>query len=250
MASIPAGLLLGILAALLVERFQAPLPRTVWPEPEPVLRPAPVPVLSPLPPVLARLSATTDLRVADWVVDNSTSSYGQALTALVHAVAPTQRGQARVVALTSAAHDYGKAVIALSLARTASRIGLRVLLIDGDLGRSVPGVPGLSGLLSGVPLDRVLMKDRRTGAWFLPAAGSDWTAPRIAELFAYLRRSCDLILIDAAPAAMTRAWAAQARLSDSILLVAAANAPQPVFEAALRSLVATKTPPSGLIVTC
>jgi uncharacterized protein involved in exopolysaccharide biosynthesis/Mrp family chromosome partitioning ATPase len=248
-ASIPAGLLLGILAALLVERFQAPLPRTEWPAPEPAPRPAPAPVPPLLPPVLARLSATTDMRVADWVVDNPTSSYGQALTALVRAVAPAHRGQARVVTLTSAAHDYGKAVIALSLARTASRCGLRVLLIDGDLGRSVPGMSRLSALLGGASLDRVLVKDRRTNAWFLSAAGSDWTAPRIPELFAYLHGNCDLILIDAAPAAMTQAWAAQARLGDSILLVTAANAPQPAFEAALRSLVATETPPSGLIIT-
>jgi len=254
-ASIPAGLLLGILAALLAERFQAPVPvtgmRQVLPAAAqtPALQPAPAPLA--LPPVLATLSASSDLRVADWVVNNPASPYGQALTALARSLVATPAPGARVVALTSAAHDAGKAVIALSLARLAALSGLRVLLIDGDLGRSAPGTAnmGLAALLAGAPVDRAVVKDRRTRAYLMGAAGIAWNAPHIAEAFAYLRRCCDLVLFDAAPASASEVWPRQAILCDSVILVTAANAPQPVFDAALRSLVATRSPPSGLIVT-
>jgi len=254
-ASIPAGLLLGILAALLAERFHAPLPVSGMRAPPPAVEAAattaaPVAApMAPLPPVLATLSATADMRVADWVVDNPASSYGQALGALAGVLRPSRGGPARVVALTSAAPDAGKAVIALSLARLASRTGLRVLLIDGDLGRSVPGAPdtGMAALLAGASPGPTILRDKRSTAFLLPAAGSAWNAPRLDDLFTYLKGHCDLVLVDAA--AVCGAWPAQARVVDCALLVTAANAPQASFEAALRSLVATATPLTGLIIT-
>jgi len=244
-ASVPAGLLLGLLVALLAERFEAPVPEPDIRRAAPEAVPAPAPV--ELPPVLASLSASSDMRIADWVVDNPASAYAQALAALARAFASP--GQARVLALTGAERDAGKAVIALSLARLAAMAGLRVLLVDGDLGRSVPGALGLNAFVAGAPLERVLIKDRRTNAHLMPAAGAAWSGPRLPEAFAWLRRCCDLIVIDAAPVLLAQAWPVQARLSDSILLVTAASAPQAVFDAALRSLVATGSAPAGLIVT-
>jgi uncharacterized protein involved in exopolysaccharide biosynthesis len=247
-ASVPAGLLLGILAALLVERFQAPLPEPAPRQAETAAMSEPAPAFAPapLPPVLATLSFTADPRVADWVVDNPASAYAQALMSVLVALGPVRGGPARVVSFASADYDPGKAVIALSLARIAARSGLRVLLIDG--GRSVPNT-GLAALLAGLSLDRVMLADRRSSAVLMPSDVSSWTVPRLGEAFSYLRRGFDLILIDAAPASIPAVSTAQTRLSDSILFVTAASAPQPVFDAALRSLVATSATLSGLIVT-
>jgi polysaccharide biosynthesis transport protein len=253
-ASLPAGLFLGILAALLAERFQAPAPRQDFPphrdfrvEPAPVRQaaPAPDPVL---PPVLAELQASADLRLADWVVDNPASAYGQSLTAVLRALSPARSGQARVVALTSPAADFGKSVIALGLARLASRYGLRTILIDGDLGRTAPP-GGLAALMSGAPLASVLVRDRRSNAFLLSSQPSAWAFPHMAELFGHLRQNCDFILVDAAPVGTPGPWPVLAGLCDSVILVGAAASPLAVFDLALRSLVATRATVSGLLVT-
>lgn len=246
-ASIPAGLLLGILAALLMERFEARPTETstaapVWSE-------AAAPAFAPLPPVLASLPSSHDLRVADWVVDNPASPYGRALAMLAQSFVPVRTGAARVVALTAPGPDEAKAVIALSLARVAAASGLRVLLVDGDHGRSVPGAPGtgLAALLAGSA--RVALADRRTSALLMPAGGAAWHAPHLVQAFSRLRATFDLILVDAAPVSMLPVCAAQARLCDFVVLATAANAPYPPLEAALRSLVASSISPAGLIVT-
>ena len=129
----PAGLLLGVLVALLAERVQAPLPRQD-------LRPfvgRAVPVTAratlALPPILGELPATSDMRAADFVVDNPGAPYSQALSALLSRMTPGRSGRGRVVALTTPGSDAGKSVIALGLARVAAGRGLRTVLLDGDL---------------------------------------------------------------------------------------------------------------------
>jgi polysaccharide biosynthesis transport protein len=249
-ASIPAGLLLGILAALLAERFQMP-PRLERAEPVPAApafaaRPAPV-----APAVLAELAASIDLRTADWVVDNLASPYGRSLTSVLHSFAPVRGGPARVVALASAQPDHNTAVVALGLARVAARYGLRVVLVDADFGRIVPQTPdhGIAALLNGIALPHVLQRDRRSTALLLSSMPSVWTAPRTADLFRHLRLNCDLVLVDAAPPGAGGCWPALARLCDEVVIVTAAGAPHGAFDAALRSLVAMSVPLLGLIVT-
>lgn len=246
-ASIPAGLLLGILAALLVERFQAPArvePRT----PVQAFAAAPAPIL---PAVLAELPATSDMRMADWVVDNLASPYGQALAAVVQRLVPVRGGGARVVALTSCQPDAGKSVLVLGLARVAACYGLRVVVVDADLGRIVPPSPagGIAALLNGTPLPQVMQRDRRSATFLLSSMPAVWSALRTSDLFRHLRQNCDLVLVDAAPPGVRGCWPALARLSDATVLVASAGAPQGLFEAALRSLVAISAPLTGLIVT-
>ena len=167
-ASLPAGLMLGVLVALLAERFQAPLPRQ---DLRPFAEPA-APVMAraapALPPVLAELPATSDMRAADFVVDNPGAPYSQALSALLSRVTSGRSGRAGWLALTSPASDAGKSVIALGLARVAAGRGLRTILLDGNFNRPVialaagfRSVPaGIAELLRGsAPLSRVLLRD-------------------------------------------------------------------------------------------
>ncbi len=247
LASIPAGLLLGILFALMVERFQGPLPANDM-RAEPRQRPA-------LPPLLAELPATADMRAADWILDHPDSPYAQALSNLLGRIADVPAGQGRIVALTSPGAHTGKAVIALALARLASRQGLRTVLVDADRGRIVPPFAsgtGLAALLSGaVPLSRALQKDRRSSVALLsaPPGGGAWAFARTGEIFAHFRRTCDLVIVDASPVGTAGAWPALARLCDQVVVVAEKSAPQANFENALRWLVASGTPAAGLIIT-
>ena len=256
-ASVPAGLLLGVLVALLAERFQAPMPRR---ELRPFAEPAaPAMARAPLPTVLAELPATTDMRAADFVVDHPGAPYSQALTALLRRIVPGRSAQGRVMALTAPGPDLGKSVIALSLARLAAAQGLRIVLLDGNFAypvmapaaglRFVPA--GIVELLNGsAPLSRTLLHDPRSGALLLSAAPGTaaqvhWASPKMAGLLTYFRQSCDLVIIDAAPADM----AELSRLCDQVVVVVEGRAPQGVLDAAVRGLAAWGAPQTGLVVT-
>ncbi len=281
-ASIPGGLLLGILFALLLERFGAPASQGEPVAPEPLRRPAPRPERPPgvvpayadatpprnpslrpaqvftqafaqsqppiLPPVVAELAASADLRLADWVLDHPGSPYGQGLTAILGVLTGIRTSQALVVSLTSVATDAGQSVAALALARVASRAGLRTLLIDGDLGRLVPATTsgGLAAVVNGTPLNGAVLKDRRSNAYCLAAPAGVWT--QAAGVLQALRHSCDLVLINAPAPGVAGAWPQLATLSDVVLLLAAANVPQAMFDQTLRSLVAMRAPLRGLVI--
>jgi Mrp family chromosome partitioning ATPase len=261
-ASLPAGLMLGVLAALLAERFQAPLPRQ---DLRPLVeRTAPVTAraVPALPPVLGELPVTADMRAADFVVDNPGAPYSLALAALLSRMTPGRSGRGRVVVLTAPGSDAGKSVIALGLARVAAGQGLRTVLLDGDFNRPViasavgfRSVPaGIAELLSGsAPLSRTLLKDPRSGAFLLSAARPTgatqalWTSAKMVELLNYFRQNCDLVIVDAAPALADMQFLA--RLCDQVVLIAQGRAPQAVLEAAVRALAALGAPQAGLVVT-
>lgn len=261
-ASIPAGLLLGLLVALLLERFGAPATVAAAPlrEQEPV-RPAmpsgapayafsAPPAASPpsLPPVLAELAASSDLRLADWVLEHPGSPYGRGLTAILSALLSLRRGQALVVSLTSPGPDASRPVTALALARVAAKAGLRTLLIDADSGRLAPALPGsgLAAMLSGTPLATAVQCDPRSPAGLLSAPATVWSRAEAVGVIGSLRHACDLMVIDSPGLS---AWPALAKISDAVVLYSAATSSQTLFERTLRSLVAMGAPLCGLVIT-
>lgn len=262
-ASLPAGVLLGILLALLQERFGAPqtasaprlqewsrqqAPRPQAPVPA-ATRPKPAaPVLSP--PVLADLAASADMRLADWVLDNPASPYALALNGLLQALVPGRSGQARLVTVTAPAADAGKSVAILALARIAALRGLRTLIIDADLGRLAPAgaQTGAAGYLRGLPLSQMMLKDRRTHAYLLSAPAGVWGDQRLLSLIDYLKQNSDFIIVDASPPSAAEAWSVLAPLSDAVLLYAGSQSPKQVLDGALRSLVAISAPLKGLVL--
>ncbi len=265
-ASIPAGLMLGVLLALMAERFQAPLARQdlrpLQPRRAPVMaRPAPT---FAMPPILAELSATTDMRAAGLVIDQPDSPYSMAISGLLARMVRREPGRGTIVALTSPGGDPGKSVIALGLARSAASHGLRTILLDGDferpgLARAMgfqPSNAGIYELLSGfVPLSRALAKDPRSNAYLLSAARpsaaaqSWWTTSKMAEMLSYLRQTCDLVIIDATPVLAPAGMTAISRLCDEVILVAQGGAPQAGLQGALQNLTASGARKLGLVIT-
>ncbi len=252
-ASIPAGLLLGILAALLAEKMQAPAPKSDF-------RPRVAAPVYALPNVLGELPSVSDMRAASVVIDQPGAPYSQALSLLLNQFAVRNSGYGKIVALTSPAADPGKSVIALALARVASLRGLRTILVDGDFERpfiaSAMGIRGantsIADIVNGtVPLSQALHKDPRSNALILsaalPAGQAPWATNKLANLLGYLRQNCDLVLIDASPVA--RSAHGMTRLCDQIVLVVQGRAPQFVLDGAMRALASHGAPRPGLVIT-
>lgn len=202
-ASIPAGLLAGILLALLAERAGWPAQRTYRTVPAPRQAPA------MRAPVLARLQGASLPRAADCVYDWPNAPFAQSLNGLMHRLATGARP--RIVGISSLAPGAAKTNIAMGLARVASRAGWRVVTVDGDLahaslGRAVGYDRIDGGLLDALsrkaPLSRSFVKDPRSSALMLcashpvsnaaPVAGS----PQMAQLLSHLRTRADLVIVD------------------------------------------------------
>ncbi|MEI9886224.1 MAG: hypothetical protein WDN08_06920 [Rhizomicrobium sp.] len=269
LASIPAGLLLGCLAALLSLRL--PMARRAAPRarprplPSPVPVPVPVPVPQPVlaaPPLLAEIPGVLAEGAADHVIDWPASPFARAIGALLaRVVPPRQPGAGRIVAITASGHDAGGATVALALARTAAKAGLRTILVDGHVVRPMlvrlTGIRPQGGLMEvlgkSTTVNRALTRDPRSAALLLgtlkaprdPAAALG--SPRMAELFAHLRAIADLVIVTAPPVAGSREAPTFARLSDAVVMVTRPDeAPQ--LGPALSTLAQWRSAPVGMVL--
>lgn len=259
-ASLPAGLLLGLLAALLAERFETPLPS----RPIRSFRPPPQPV-SQAPPILARIEGAFDPRAADFAIDWPGSAFANATAALLRTILQGARAPgARVIAVTAAEAGPAGTAIAVALARTAARANLRVAVIDGNLQR--PGSAramglgpvrfGLIELLMGrVPLSRSLCRDPRSPALVLSCAqpprdpAAILGSAKMADLVAHLRRTCDVVIVDSPPLFAADEMRPLRRLADAVLVVARNCSPR---EGALVDAIAprdtSRSAPVGFVL--
>ncbi len=244
LASIPISLLLGLLAGLLAERFDMPVAARVS------QRPAVAPLRGV--PVVAELPNALALRAADRVIDQPMGFFGLEMRALAQNIAASGHGYPpKVIAVTSAGPQEGKTTVALALARAATQLGRRVVVIDGDLqtpaatlmaGLGAPQSGLLETLRGSVPLSGALARDTRSGAFLLspaqrfPNPGRVWASPEMSRLLAHLRQNCDLVIVDAGPLSSGAAPAIMG-FADAVLLVARWNgAPRRDLDFALESL--------------
>jgi len=275
LASVPLGLLLGVMLALVGERagfFPPSLPAPPGarnpPRPQAAragdgapFQSAPLaPAIWNGPPVIADIPNPVSLKAGDVMLDQPGSPYAYRMAALVRRLHP-QDGAA-VVAMTSAASDEGKSAIGISLARAAASMGKKVILLDCDPAQTAqnamhiaaPG--GLYDVLSGlIPLNKVLARDPRSDAFVLtmsrqpPNMATMFGSQQMKKLIRLLRDNCDMVVMDCARAATPETWLL-ARLCDTTLLVSRKNALNtPIMARSVRILNAAKVPPLGLIVT-
>ena len=143
-------------------------------------------------------------------------------------------GRGDVLLVTSAGPGEGKTSVATNLAVAASRVGLRVILVDADLRRPAAAdkfgldVPvGLSDLLAdgGPPNPHLhevgLGRLRVLAAGSIPPNPAELLAsPRIAGLLAELADQADLVVVDSAPVLRVADSLELIDAMDLILLVA------------------------------
>ncbi|HTP76209.1 MAG TPA: exopolysaccharide transport family protein [Rhizomicrobium sp.] len=269
LASIPAGLLAGLLWALLTERF----PRTRAPAHRPPSRPQVRPVApqqpSPQaamaqPPLLADVPGALLAGAADHIVDWPASAFSRAIKRLLARLAvPGKTGKGRVVCVAPAEQGVAGSTIAVALARAASQSGLRTILVDGSLKKPViahiMGVhpqTGMNDVLKGsAALSRTLARDTRSDVLLLsnlqpildPARML--AAPRTSELFAHLRTLADFIIIAAPTVVSSPETPFLTKVSDVVVVVADPTAgPRSLLGRALQALVAWRSPPVGMVL--
>ena len=276
LASVPLGLLIGLMAALLKERFVFPrvvpaLPGRAMPRPQAArprqnMRGLPD-ILTPTrpswdgPPILADIPDAISLKAGDAMLDQPASPYAYRMAALVRQLESRKDGAA-VVAMTSIAPDEGRNAIGISLARAAARMGKKVVILDCDPAQTtrramrVPDRGGIYDVLSGaMPLNRVLTRDSRTDAVVLamtrqpPNMVTMFGSEQMKKLIRLLRDNCDMVVVDCARASAPETWLL-ARMSDATLMVSRRGVLNtPILAKSLEILTAAKVAPLGLIVT-
>jgi Mrp family chromosome partitioning ATPase len=185
------------------------------------------------PPILGELVNTSSLEAADYVIDWPASRFARASAALVRQL-EAREGEGAVVALTAPEPGDSKSVVAVSLARAAAGMGKRAIIVDCDPAhRSAaalhadPAVGLYEVLTGGVPLNKALVRDPRSGAFLLilkqrPAqAAAMFASPQMHRLLEILRDSCDLVILDCGVALNGPETALIARQADATLVVSA-----------------------------
>jgi capsular exopolysaccharide synthesis family protein len=139
----------------------------------------------------------------------------------------------QVLVVTSSMPEEGKSTTAINLAVAFSDFGRRVLLIEGDLRRpriasylGLEGAVGLTNVLAGeVGLVDVLQPWGRGGMTVIPSGtlppnpSELLGSPAMSELVAHLRKSYDIIIIDAPPLLPVTDAAVASSLADGVVVV-------------------------------
>jgi uncharacterized protein involved in exopolysaccharide biosynthesis len=273
-AAIPLGALLGLLAALLAEKLGPMMPVRVNGAPRAAIVPpfkkarAPRPRTAPIatwsgPPILGEINDPAALRAADFVLDYPASKYSHAMAALVRQLEAAPDSGGAIVALTSADTSESRSAIAVSLARAASKMGKKAIIVDCAPARlaskamKAPVKTGLYDVLTGaVPLNQALAKDPRGEVYLLgqarkpPNSLTMYTSEPMARLVSVLRGGADFVVIDCGPANGGPDAALIARLADATVLVSRRQMlHSPLVANAARILQSAKAAPVGIVVT-
>jgi polysaccharide biosynthesis transport protein len=255
-ASLPAGLLLGLLAVLLAEKFGSAAHPDMRRGTPAAARPATVEKRRPPPQVLAEMSASSLLHAAQIAADYPISPPAQTMRGLAMRIAANRPG---IVAITSLDPRDGQSSFAAGLARVTSQMGLRVILLDGNLRAPaaaaqlglVPRVGLVDVLRGAAKFSQCLQKDPRSTALLLSGAPSRtdpqavWASAAMTRFVAHLRRVSDIVIIDAVPIVPGSELPSIAKLSDAVIVVAAAGAG---LKPALDYLTASTAVPVGIVL--
>ncbi|MDB5654388.1 MAG: exopolysaccharide biosynthesis protein [Tardiphaga sp.] len=190
------------------------------------------------PRTMRLLPASLQPPLMRYAIEEPGTFFAEAVRAVRLAIQRTLRAEPiKIVVLTSAVDGEGKTTLAANLALSLATLGIKTLLIDGDLRN--PGLTralcphadaGLLQVAMGeVSLEQALLHDRDTGLSILPSpAVKDDNAitelmfsERITDLLGELRQHYELIIIDAPPLVPLVDGRALAELADRIVLALA-----------------------------
>lgn len=223
-AALPAGLLLGLLLALIAERGNSS------DLPAPSYRRTRAPATIKIPEPAGGISAG----LADLVAQQPNSPFAKAIAQLRRKIAPATPGQgARVVVVTAAVNGEGKTSVAVSLARSAARAGLKTVLLDGNfrspqVAQTIGAAPqrGLVAALTGrLPLTQCFFPDPRSSAMVLACTQGLKNPTQLlnsqamTQTIEQLRAMCDLVVIDTIPVLSADDAHTLSRHADTVLVV-------------------------------
>jgi succinoglycan biosynthesis transport protein ExoP len=173
-----------------------------------------------------------------YAIDAPGTFFAEAIRAIRLALQRTMRAQPiKVVLVTSALDSEGKTTLAANLAQSIATLGIRTLLIDGDLRnpqltralcpRADTGL--LDVALGRVAPERAILVDRSTGLSILPSTAVMQAdiitelmfSERIVDVLDHLRHRYELIIIDSPPLVPLVDGRALAELADRIVLALA-----------------------------
>jgi len=199
--------------------------------PEELERAVGVPVIDLVPQIRGVKRPAT---VSEFVVDQPRSAFSEAVRALRSTLqlAPATR-RAQVLMLTSVHAGEGKTSLAVSLARSVARSGVKAIVVDADLRKPAiaaqfgrPAAPPLPGVIGGAQsLEDGIQADPRSPAHFIvPAPFSDSVdcilgGTTLREALSKLRKRYDLIILDTAPTSTSSDAAQIGGLADAVILV-------------------------------
>jgi exopolysaccharide transport family protein len=173
-----------------------------------------------------------------YAIDEPGTFFAEAIRAVRLALQRTMRSQpVKVVQITSALDSEGKTTLAINLAQSLATLGIRTLLIDGDL-RNPQVTQALcpradAGLLEvaighAAP-ERAILVDQSTGLSILPSTKIKQVeyitelmfSERIVDVLDHFRHRYELIVIDSPPLVPLVDGRALAELADRIILALA-----------------------------
>lgn len=190
------------------------------------------------PKTMRLLPAPLQPPLARYAIDQPGTFFAEAIRAVRLALQRTMRSQpVKVVQVTSALDSEGKTTLAINLAQSLATLGIRTLLIDGDL-RNPQVTHALcpradAGLLEvaighATP-ERAILVDQSTGLSILPSTKIKQVeyitelmfSERIVDVLDHFRHRYELIVIDSPPLVPLVDGRALAELSDRIILALA-----------------------------
>ena len=173
-----------------------------------------------------------------YAIDAPGTFFAEAIRAIRLALQRTMRAQpVKVVLITSALDSEGKTTLAANLAQSIATLGIRTLLIDGDLRnpqltralcpRADAGL--LDVALGRIAPERAILVDHSTGLSILPSTAVKQAdiitelmfSERIVDVLDHLRHRYELVIIDSPPLVPLVDGRALAELADRIILALA-----------------------------
>ncbi|HRD45877.1 MAG TPA: polysaccharide biosynthesis tyrosine autokinase [Caulobacter sp.] len=211
--------------------------------------------------VIPILEAGTSPREAMGLARSSFSeAYASARTALQFS---TVDGAPRNVLITSARPSEGKSTTALALATSFARLGVRTLLVDGDLRNpsvhrlvAVNNATGLSNYLTGAPWEESVRPTDQSDLFVLPTGplppnpAELLSSPRFARLLEDAGQHFSVVIVDGPPVIGLADAPILSSYTDGTVVVVEANvARRSVVRIAVRRLLQARARLSGVILT-
>jgi len=190
------------------------------------------------PKATGLLPAALQPPLTRYAIDEPGTFFAEAIRAVRLALQRTMRSQpVKVVQVTSALDSEGKTTLAINLAQSLAMLGIRTLLIDGDL-RNPQVTRALcpradAGLLEvaigQTAPERAILVDPSTGLSILPSTPIKEVeyitelmfSDRMVDVLDYFRHRYELIVIDSPPLVPLVDGRALAELADRIILALA-----------------------------